>query len=428
MPFGRSRRRPLCGAPVKGAGGETCRNYAATCPHPSHRLWRESASRNTADYKPKPDGGRCLTVGKRVIPRDQPLQENSPPLSANSGLYEELVDSAVDHYGLAETQIRRDYQMIRALYLLTRLHGEDAILARGYHPPGNPSAVGTMVLVGGTSLSAAWDITSRHSEDIDMVISPTVERQKPRHVKAAHGETARAIAGRFGVRCDLTDRSQSHAFYKIGPVSVDFTIRDLNVYPLYIQKRPVVSLIGRMEPGLVEEFPELGGFQIPALGPSSTAMDKWLAQARLSLTGNLRGLRGRARDIYDMAMIARHVDEFEGQFTRDGPGVLHLAEKNQMRANAPGRPDDGFGSLASLQPGTPENGALAEGYAAVMSDYVWGEKLSLPEAVEAALTLDPGPSSPPDGEPRPGSFMCPWYSYQIGDVRDDWAADMPQQG
>ena len=314
--------------------------------------------------------------------------------------FEELVERASGHYGLARRLIVSDYWLIRTLHAWARSVGGGYALRRYLDPSLSDidNRVGRFAFGGGTALSAAWGITQRWSEDIDLTLSPT-ERATPRQLRQAcaraFGDTARMASIAFNV----TDQGPGHCFASFlrnqQTISrIDVTFRPvLDNEPTWAQQEQVTSLIGRLcDEDALRTHPELGGFEIRTLGPGSTAMDKLLAQTETSGSGDMRRIRERARDVYDLACIARERHRFEGHIGRDSRALLHIAET--MIDNDRKRPPDGFASIRSFDSSTPEHESLAEGYETVLSSMVWGEKIPLDEAIRLAVSLDPGPSEP----------------------------------
>ena len=164
-------------------------------------------------------------------------------------------------------------------------------------------------------------------------------------------------------------------------------------------------MIGRVcDPELLKACPELGGFEFNALGPGTTAMNKLLAQAEMSASGDLDSIRGRARDVYDLACIAKSAGDFEGHIGRDSKALLWVAESWRDEHDGK-RPEDGFASLKSFDPSTPEYEALAAGYEEVVGGLVWGEHIPLQEAIALTVSLDPGPAEPPP-PPEPSPYIA----------------------
>lgn len=323
------------------------------------------------------------------------------PLFDNPALFKHVVKETASAYKIEEEMIETDYWLVRSLHSWLVAVGDHA-LPRGYPNPKEPTefqSVGRMVFGGGTSLSAAWGITERWSQDIDLILDPT-QGATPKQMRQACRKAAEAAAQRIGCSFKETSRSPGHFFFVFRDrgrnevASIDIAYQTVDP-PLWVEKMPVMSMIGRVcDPELLDAFPELGGFEFNTLGPGTTAMNKLLAQTEVSATGDLQSIRGRARDVYDLACIAKSAKDFEGHIGRDSKALLWTAES--WRDGHDGRrPEDGFASLKSFDPSTPEHEALAAGYEEVMEDMVWGEVIPLQEAIALAVTLDPGPAEPP---------------------------------
>ena len=119
--------------------------------------------------------------------------------------------------------------------------------------------------------------------------------------------------------------------------------------------------------------------------------DKLLAQTRTASSGDRNLISERARDIYDLACIARERSRFEGHIGRDTRRLLHISESHRPDGD-PRRPPEGFASLRTFDPSTAEYEALAEGYEAVIEQMVWGDKIPLEEAIRLTVSLDDGPA------------------------------------
>ncbi len=118
-------------------------------------------------------------------------------------------------------------------------------------------------------------------------------------------------------------------------------------------------------------------------------MDKLLAQTHLANTQNLFAIEERARDVYDLAMLALNKTVLSGHLGRDSIALLRASENVRRNRNGATRPDAAFASLSTFKEGTSEYQALERGYNAVLNDYVWGEKIPLNDAIRLALSLDP---------------------------------------
>ena len=331
------------------------------------------------------------------------------PLADDSVLFQQVVNEAADRFDLAPQLIVSDYWLVRTLYAWVTTIGVRT-LRRAYPDPARSASaqqVGRIAFGGGTSLSAAWGITQRWSQDIDLILGPPGQT-KPRILhqacKRAFGEVSRSLGGTYRI----TSQGPSHCFASIlserrGEVSsIDIGFESLDAESLWIQSIPIMSLIGRMStPEILDAHPELGGFSFDVIGPGTTAMNKLLAQTRTSESGDLAQISERARDVYDLACIANQAARFEGHIGRDSRALLDIAETWKDKRD-PQRPPDGFASLRSFDPDSREYEALAEGYEIVMRDMVWGETIPLDEAIQLAVSLDPGPDKPrSEQDPNP---------------------------
>ena len=308
---------------------------------------------------------------------------------------------ASEHYGISPRLIADDYWLIRTLHAWTNSVGVGYVQRRYQNTDLSleENRVGQFVFGGGSSLSASWRITQRWSEDIDLVLSPmrhTKTRDMRQACMDAFGETSARISGTY----KIVSNGTAHRFatfvhpQRAGVCRFDITFKSLTEAPTWTQREPAMSMIGRVcDEDMLAAHPELGGFEMVTLGPGTTAMNKLIAQTETSSSGDLRFIRERARDVYDLACIALAKDRFEGHIGRDSKALLHIAEQWGPSENRR-RPADGFASLRSFDPSTPEHEALAQGYEEVLHNMVWGEKIPLNEAIKLAVSLDPGPSEP----------------------------------
>ncbi len=322
------------------------------------------------------------------------------PLIERRDLFDAVVSRSADVYGIEPSLIIRDYWLISTLWAWQRAVGSGYV-QRAYPNPEMSDVdnrVGRFVFGGGTSLSAAWGITQRWSEDIDLALSLS-DRATPKHFTQACQQAFRTTALSLSAAHNVTDQGPSHCFASFlrdqqAVARVDVTSRPLDAAPVWTQHETVMSMMGRMcDDDVLEAHPELGGFEVDTLGPGTTAMDKLRAQTRASMSGDLKRINERARDLYDLACVARDKDRFEGHLGRDSKALLYHSER-WLPPDDPKRPPEGFASLRSFDPTTHEHEALAGGYDDVLNGMVWGEKIPLNEAIRLAVSLDPGPSEP----------------------------------
>ncbi len=371
------KRRPLCLAET--ADGDRCQNYKDTCPYESHR---RTASRA---FEVQPSEPLRLSFAP---PRD------ARSLADDPSLLNRMRDDASRHYGLEPALIEQDYWLVRSLYAwMDAAGGSD--LPRPYLPPWKSASAGRVLFGGGTSLSAAWKIAPRWSEDIDLIVDPAPNLAY-RKIRTACKRNAIQTSSSIGAQCRVLEQGPRHFFFQnIRSGAARGTRMDISFRPMadvWVANRPVTSLIGRIaDQDVRDRFPELGGFTVPAVGPGLTMTDKLLAQTRVAESGDLKQIRERSRDLYDLACIALERSRFEGNIGRDTQRLLHISE-SQSPPGDPPRPADGFASLRTFDPSTPEHEALAEGYETVLSRMVWGDRIPLDEAIHLAVSLDEGPA------------------------------------
>ncbi len=393
----RRYKRKLCGADI--GGGNKCRNYHDTCPH-----HQELEARKEEPFS--------STQTSTVTTSNLGLQNTNTRaarvwLSDNQASMQSLVKKSQQQFGISPDRIIKDYWLIATLQRIYRMLG-----ANGRIPPlyGSKTEIGNIVFGGGTSLSAAWDIVPRYSEDIDLVLIPA-PNAKSKHLRNGLQFFRNMAAKLIPYSVLIKDRNDGHkakqSFFTLQlkggiNISVDVTVRDFKDSPVHIEQKQPISLVGRVSS--VEErncYTELGGhidtspngasWIVPCLGPCSTAMDKLLAQTHLSDVCDVSGISSRARDVYDLAMVSANAHKFEGHIGRDSLSLLAAAERIRSRADGAVRPKNGFSSIASFKRGSSQYEALKAGYETVLEEMVWGEKIGLDEAIELATTLDPIP-------------------------------------
>ena len=308
-----------------------------------------------------------------------------------------MCEAASQHYNVAPELIEHDYWLVRTLFAWTQAAG-GSLLARPYLPSQRRAAAGRVVFAGGTSLSAVWDVSPRWSEDIDLILDPEPGLNDKRLRAACKHNAVRACED-LGTGCNVIESGPGHFFFESRRGAdvrsrVDMSFRRLTgAGPVWVATRPVLSLIGRIaEQAALDCHPELGGFAVAAVGPGLTMTDKLLAQTKAAESGDRDLIRERARDVYDLACIARERSRFEGHIGRDTCSLLRVSEAHRPGGD-PGRPSDGFASLRTFDPSTPEYEALAEGYESVSEHMVWGDKIPLDEAISLTVSLDEGPAA-----------------------------------
>ena len=292
--------------------------------------------------------------------------------------------------GLPTRVIAHDYWLVRAL------HGIHAAVPAGgeiVFPPLKSHLperrVGTWAFGGGTSLTAAWGVCGRYSEDIDGLLFLDNADLSKHVIEKACGQIARAACenceavrhethGRMVKRTTI-DVAGHLAYLKLETVVLRGTAPE-------VDSVTVRSLIARhSDDELEQEFPELGGFAVPCVRPAYTAINKLDALHRRAASGDLHGLAARGRDLYDLWEIAQrpeHADE-----VRASVEAVWESVAGQIRDSVE-RPAGGYARSAAFRIGSDESTALRTGYENAVDAAVWGESPKFEDAVAAAVSLD----------------------------------------
>ena len=249
---------------------------------------------------------------------------------------------------------------------------------------------GVWAFGGGTSLSSVWQVSPRWSEDIDAVILQPIGSSKA-SFKKIRGQVTDVVANTLGAKGETTGSATiAHTYftgYEGTDLKVDHVLETLSPEQI-MSSSQVAGLIARYSDKpdtLCEEFPELGGFELPVIQPAYIACNKLDALHRLAATENWDKLRGRVRDIYDLYHIANtephsdicreNVSEWWHQMNRGGGPVVD-------------RPKDGYGTSPIFLSGSPAQEALRDAYQTRIPEIVIGELPSFEDAIKTARTLD----------------------------------------
>lgn len=195
---------------------------------------------------------------------------------------------------------------------------------------------GTFLFKGGTSLSKAYGLLDRYSEDLDLLVladandTPTVIAR----LDALHAAAQRAM-GSLGVATEK-DRSTDE-LYRV--ITVSFPARTKNVPgvektirlepgvrggPLPHETRPVRSLVSEHAPedyrARVESFDDGTAFNCEVLHPARTLVEKLLAVHTLA-----EHLANGTRDKVPHR-FARHFYDLHQLCAPDGPALSHLRD------------------------------------------------------------------------------------------------------
>lgn len=292
-----------------------------------------------------------------------------------------LAAAASERLGLPLADVEKDVWVVELLRSIAR-----------------PVDDGLLIFKGGTSLSKAYGIIERFSEDVDVLLAPVDglgEARRDRLLKAvaaragAHlGLEPRLSSSTRGVKRDVV--YEYPAAYP-DPVRLTAGVRlemGIRGGPEPHERREVRSYLATaaIESGLApDEFEEFASVSVVTLRPERTLVEKLaLLHDRASrLAADPAALAGLGRHVYDVYCLLRDVGVRQAISV---PGVVAAlaadAEANSRRhgfASTP-RPEAGF----AVSPAWADSGDVRRTMAAVYAatrELVWGSYPALEECV-----------------------------------------------
>ena len=309
-------------------------------------------------------------------------------LASDSDLFRSAVRSASDATSLADRLIVHDYWLVRSLYGVSGVLPDDGAVVVAEPKKRQPDRrVGTWAFGGGTSLTAAWGVVERYSEDIDGSLFADEPLSRSAFANL-HRRLSRAA-------CDAVEAS--------GHRTLGRTVRTTEIgvggVPGYLRFETTMqgpddslvapwevwSLIGQHSGAdLAGEHPEVGGFRMPCVRPEWTAVNKLDALHRRAAAGDLDGLTERGRDLYDLWAMARSA---HAEVIRERTPELWERAASGIRTPVP-RPEGGYGTSPAFALGTEASSALKHGYERAVDTTVWGHAPDFAQAAEATRSLD----------------------------------------
>ena len=295
------------------ADGRPCRNSASSCPFPSHRQAAKGARAANAGAARAAASGALRSElpdsEARGVPLAYPV--GSRGFAASGARFRQSVADTAARLGLPTNSVAHDYWIVRGLHGISEAIPPDGEIVL---PPVKPRTPDRRISVwgfgGGTALSAAWRITERYSEDIDGLLFLDNSDFSKNAIEKACGKVAHAV-------CDACESVHHETHGR----NVKATKIDLDGHPDYlkmetvpqrgldaaVEPQVVHSFIGQhADDDLLDEFPELGGFTVPCVRPTITAINKLDALNRRAARDDFEGLVVRGRDLYDLWAIAQH--------------------------------------------------------------------------------------------------------------------------
>ncbi|WP_419919995.1 nucleotidyl transferase AbiEii/AbiGii toxin family protein [Candidatus Poriferisocius sp.] len=301
------------------------------------------------------------------------------------------MDKVRSEISIEEVNLARDYWLTSCLYSLFRTAGRDAIIYSGQGKTRKESAV--VAFAGGTSLVSAWDITRRYSEDLDlMALMFYPQASQSSRTKALSIVTKYVATGvtnpEDSTVIHMGDVGHRITYFGLGNnpkfLKMETSVEDCA--PTLYDTSEIISIMGRFASAeQLKSYPELGGFELPTITPEYTAANKFDALHRRAETNNLRGIIGRGRDLYDLAMIALSDRAYK---VREAiPELAEQASRTTGNRITVPRPRQGYSASILFRTGSESQEALRHGYAAA-TRLVWEAPPPFEEALELAASLD----------------------------------------
>lgn len=294
--------------------------------------------------------------------------------------------------GVAGIEVTRDYWLTACLHGVVAAGGADGLVTSGQGCKEAPLA--KCAFSGGTSLVSAWGITERYSEDLDILAlvldetGSTSAHKRPLSVVSKWTAAAIGLSKQDISIVHMNNVGFRRTFFNIGGnarfLKIETTVEACQEG--LCETRPVTSLMGRFATAEeLAQYPELGGFEMLCVTPAYTAANKFDALHRRAVTGDLRGLVIRGRDLYDLASIAasEHAESARSAI----PDLAARAALSPGSRENVARPPGGYAQGILFRFGSESQEALRDGYDRI-GPLIWGDVPPFDDAIELAASLD----------------------------------------
>ena len=306
----------------------------------------------------------------------------APLLRDDSETFDALRDGAAERFAIDSGAIEKEYWALEVLRAATApLDGVDEFVFKG-----------------GTSLSKAYGIIERFSEDIDLLVTTTATGKALKRILRTVAERTstnlgikheRAHEGKGFLNARYTYPARREVEFLSPGVLLEMGSRG---GPLPNQRRSVQSSMAEaaiaINPEAATRYVDLTSFEVTALAPERTLAEKLAFLHHRATAEDLTALAGGARHLYDVAMLLSNTDV---RNALQNPEVIReLMTDIDARSDAAGwpytpRPESGFASSPAFT-GQPDiTDALKSGYAR-LDDLVWGHRPSFAEAIDIIRT------------------------------------------
>lgn len=291
--------------------------------------------------------------------------------------FEALRDSASERLGVDRGAVEKDYWATEVLRSACTID----------------VGVEGVVFKGGTSLSKAFGLIERFSEDVDLLV---VTNATGNALKRALRRVADRVSADLGIQCDreregrgylnarFTYPTASPASYLTSGVLLEMGSRG---GPAPYATRAVGSLMSEaaavIDPTAEADFADLTRFDVTVLAPERTLAEKLAFLHHRATVGDVDALRRGARHLYDVALVLRSA--------RVRDALAHGRMETLMvdvdaRSEAAGwpytpRPGAGFAASPVFAPTSAIGDALEAGFTD-LRELVWGELPTVGEAID----------------------------------------------
>lgn len=329
---------------------------------------------------------------------------SSVPAQVGGDASRNLALSLASRVPFAGSDIGAD-ELIHDAAMCTLLHQflleyPDGVVRQGtqntWDPPG--PVIGQVLFTGGTALSMCHGVTERYSEDLDFSCLPdpgfTLTTGSKRRV-----QDQLLNAAREGLGAEVTEHgivklkqriSLNQVEYAPGAtLAIDLAWRDdFTAHPhlLSVTFLPATSLLERFVDADHLPVAARGPHMVPCVGVPYIAATKLDAQHLRAEQKDYKGMADRARDLYDLAMIARseHADEVRAML----PDLAEIIKHDVRNKNKHPRPDGGYANSPAFQHDFEGLPVMRAGYQRLVEPIVYGVPVSFDEALDLIRSLD----------------------------------------
>jgi predicted nucleotidyltransferase component of viral defense system len=291
--------------------------------------------------------------------------------------FEALRDTTSERLGVDRGAVEKDYWATEVLRsACSHDHGADGVVFKG-----------------GTSLSKAFQLIERFSEDVDLLV---VTKVTGNALKRALRGMADQVSTDLGIGHEREGEGRGYlnarfTYPTVSPVPflTSGVLLEMGTRggPAPNEVRTVGSLMSEtasaIDPAALRDFDDLTRFGVTVLAPERTLAEKLAFLHHRATVGDVDALRRGARHLYDVALALRA--ERVRRALADGQ-MVELMVDIDARSEAAGwpftpRPEAGFASSPVFAPSPAILDALGAGFAA-LSELVWGDLPSVGDAIE----------------------------------------------